>query len=89
MQENSVGNTDTILQLAANADGHIWADLAVRTNLGSGVYNNIPHKALTLRQVIGRPGSQRVQVQPQPCVENDVFSACEEICLQTHVLVQG
>ena len=67
VQEDGVRHAHAILQLAANADGHVGPDFAVLADLGAGVHNHVALVLGAARQLVRRRPPQGRQVQLQAC----------------------
>lgn len=76
VQEHSVCNAHAVLQLTADADGHVGADLAVLANLGGGVHDDIADVLGPAGQLVRVRAPQRGQMQLQTCTSCHVSAFC-------------
>lgn len=93
VEQDGVGDAHAVLNLAANTNRHIGADLAVLADLGGGVHNDIALNFRAARERFWRCSPQRGQVQLQACKPQGrrapsklwrqhraVISSCEPPC---------
>ena len=67
VQEHCVCDTYAVLELAADPNGHIGADLAVLANLGGGVHDDVALVLWPAGQLVRVGTPQGGQVQLQTC----------------------